>query len=65
MILFHIVARGSCWVAGDDGERHWAEPGDVIVLPYGDHHVIGGASPAELRADHSTARATAVAATSR
>ena len=41
VILFHIVARGTCWVAGDDGERHWAEPGDVIVLPYGDHHVIG------------------------
>ena len=46
VILFHIVARGTCWVAGDDGERHWAEAGDVIVLPYGDHHVIGGATPA-------------------
>jgi AraC-like DNA-binding protein len=46
VILFHIVARGTCWVAGDDGERRWAETGDVIVLPYGDHHVIGGASPA-------------------
>jgi AraC-like DNA-binding protein len=46
VILFHIVARGTCWVAADDGERHWAEPGDVIVLPYGDHHVIGGAAPA-------------------
>jgi AraC-like DNA-binding protein len=48
IILFHIVARGTCWVAGDDGIRHWAEAGDVIVLPYGDHHVIGGASPSEL-----------------
>jgi AraC-like DNA-binding protein len=47
IILFHIVARGSCWVAGDDGVRHWAEEGDVIVLPYGDRHVIGGASPSE------------------
>ncbi len=46
VILFHIVARGSCWVAGDDGERHLAERGDVIVLPYGDHHVIGGTSTA-------------------
>jgi AraC-like DNA-binding protein len=46
VILFHIVARGTCWVAGDDGERHWAGPGDVIVLPYGDHHVIGGTSTA-------------------
>ena len=48
IILFHIVARGTCWVAGDDGVRHWAEQGDVIVLPYGDRHVIGGESPAEL-----------------
>jgi AraC-like DNA-binding protein len=47
IILFHIVARGSCWVAAEDGVRHWAEEGDVIVLPYGDHHVIGGASPSE------------------
>jgi AraC-like DNA-binding protein len=46
VILFHIVAHGTCWVMGDDGERHWAEPGDVIVLPYGDHHVIGGSAPA-------------------
>src|SRR3954466_2630803 len=42
IILFHIVASGSCWVAADDGIRHWAAPGDVIVLPYGDTHVIGG-----------------------
>jgi len=48
IILFHIVARGTCWVAGEDGVRHWAEQGDVIVVPYGDHHVIGGESPAEL-----------------
>ena len=27
LILFHIVARGSCWVAVDDGVRHWAEAG--------------------------------------
>ncbi len=47
LILFHIVANGSCWVAGTDGERHWADLGDVIVLPYGDYHVIGGAAHAE------------------
>src|ERR1700704_5403270 len=43
IILFHIVARGSCWVASADGVRHWANQGDVIVLPYGDQHIIGGA----------------------
>jgi AraC-like DNA-binding protein len=47
IILFHIVAKGSCWVGGDDGVRHRAEAGDVIVIPYGDPHFIGGATPAE------------------
>ena len=46
VVLFHIVADGSCWVASDDGERHWAQRGDVIVIPYGDHHVIGGQTTA-------------------
>src|SRR5436305_10243190 len=47
LIMFHIVATGSCWVAGPDGERHWANEGDVIVLPYGDEYDMGGASDAE------------------
>jgi AraC-like DNA-binding protein len=47
LILFHIVASGSCWVAVDDGVRHWAHEGDVIVLPYGDRYMMGGASAAE------------------
>ena len=47
LILFHIVARGTCWVATDDGIRHWAEAGDVIVLPYGDQYTMGGTQPAE------------------
>jgi AraC-like DNA-binding protein len=47
LILFHIVARGSCWVSAGDGERHWAHEGDVMVMPYGDDHVIGGATPAD------------------
>ena len=42
LIMFHIVAEGSCWVAGPDGERHWAQEGDVIVLPYGDPYEMGG-----------------------
>jgi AraC-like DNA-binding protein len=46
LIMFHIVARGSCWVAGPDGERHRAREGDVIVLPYGDPYEMGGAEAA-------------------
>jgi AraC-like DNA-binding protein len=47
VILFHIVAHGECWVDGGDGERHWARRGDVIVIPYGDPHVIGGEAMVE------------------
>jgi AraC-like DNA-binding protein len=46
LIMFHIVAKGSCWVAGPDGERHWANEGDVIVLPYGDEYEMGGSATA-------------------
>jgi AraC-like DNA-binding protein len=46
--LFHVVASGRCWVEVDEGERHWASEGDVIVLPYGDDHRMGGTDEAEL-----------------
>ncbi|HEU4331774.1 MAG TPA: AraC family transcriptional regulator [Lapillicoccus sp.] len=42
VVLFHVVASGTCWVSVDDGEKHWATQGDVIVLPYGDQHTMGG-----------------------
>jgi AraC-like DNA-binding protein len=47
VILFHVLARGTCWVQVDGGERHWARTGDVIVLPYGDQHRMGGIDDAE------------------
>lgn len=47
LILFHIVAHGSCWVSVDDGVRHRAAAGDVIVLPYGDRYAMGGETPVQ------------------
>jgi AraC-like DNA-binding protein len=47
LILFHIVAAGSCSVSTQDGLRHWAHEGDVIVLPYGDEYTMGGTTPAD------------------
>ena len=47
VLLFHIVASGRCSVTGADGVRHLAHEGDIIVLPYGDHHTLAGESPAE------------------
>jgi len=47
LVLFHVVASGRCWVSGTDGERYWADAGDVIVLPYGDEFLMGGVESAE------------------
>jgi AraC-like DNA-binding protein len=47
LILFHVVAAGACWVACADGERHHAQRGDVIVLPYGSQHTMGGTAEAD------------------
>ncbi|WP_081866346.1 AraC family transcriptional regulator [Blastococcus sp. URHD0036] len=46
VIYFHVIAAGRCWVEVDGGERHWARAGDVVVLPYGDTHRMGGAQDA-------------------
>jgi AraC-like DNA-binding protein len=42
LLFFHIIAAGRCWVSIDDGERHWADCGDVVVIPYGHQHKMGG-----------------------
>jgi AraC-like DNA-binding protein len=47
LVYFHIIANGRCWVAVDGQERHWAERGDVIVLPYGHQHRMGGVADSE------------------
>ena len=48
VILFHVIAAGRTWIETTPGERHWADAGDVIVLPYGSAHRMGGCQDAEL-----------------
>ncbi|HEU5268161.1 MAG TPA: AraC family transcriptional regulator [Jatrophihabitans sp.] len=48
VILFHVVAAGECWVSAEGGQRLWAQAGDVIVLPYGDTHFMGGHAESEI-----------------
>lgn len=45
LIIFHIIATGSCWISIGEGDRYWANAGDVVVLPYGDQHRVGGPDP--------------------
>jgi AraC-like DNA-binding protein len=47
VVLFHVVADGTCWIQVDGHEKHWASSGDVIVLPYGDWHRMGGVGESE------------------
>jgi AraC-like DNA-binding protein len=46
VVLFHVVASGTCWVEVEGEVRHWAAAGDVIVLPYADQHRMGGVGDA-------------------
>lgn len=46
VLLFHVIASGRCWIEVPGGERHWANSGDVIVLPYNDEHRMGGTTAA-------------------
>jgi AraC-like DNA-binding protein len=41
LVLFHIIAEGSCWIRMSSGERLEASQGDVLVLPYADQHAMG------------------------
>jgi AraC-like DNA-binding protein len=46
LVMFHIVAEGTCWVAMADGRRHELSRGDVVVMPYGDAHSWGSSEQA-------------------
>ncbi|MFL6023547.1 MAG: cupin domain-containing protein [Marmoricola sp.] len=48
VLLFHLITAGRCWVRVEGGERYWAEPGDVVVFPYGHLHEMGGTADAEV-----------------
>jgi AraC-like DNA-binding protein len=41
LVLFHIIAEGSCWIRLSSGESLKASRGDVLVLPYADQHAMG------------------------
>lgn len=47
LVMFHIVAEGSCWIEMADGTRGEASAGDVVVMPYADAHRWGSLEPAE------------------
>jgi AraC-like DNA-binding protein len=47
LVMFHIIAKGRCWIAMEDGIKRDVATGDVVVMPYGDAHTFGSHDPAE------------------
>ncbi len=41
IIPFHIVAKGNCWVKATNGICKALAPGDIIIFPHGDSHILG------------------------
>ena len=41
LIIFHIVAEGSCWVEVDGEERCMLRSGDIVGFPHGHAHRMG------------------------
>jgi AraC family transcriptional regulator, alkane utilization regulator len=41
IIPFHIVAEGNCWVKAKTDICQALSPGDIIIFPHGDAHVLG------------------------
>jgi len=48
LILFHYIAEGSCW-AEVEGVRVDLAQGDVVVLPFGNEHVMGQGATSTTR----------------
>ncbi len=47
LVIFHIVAEGSCWVEIPDGPRIELQQGDVVGFPHGQAHAMGAGKGAE------------------
>lgn len=41
IVQFHIVAEGNCWVKAKTDICQALSPGDIIIFPHGDSHILG------------------------
>ncbi len=41
IVPFHIVAEGNCWVKTKTNICQALSPGDIIIFPHGDAHILG------------------------
>jgi len=41
VIIYHLLADGAAWACVEGGERINLAPGDVVIFPHGDAHLLG------------------------
>jgi AraC-like DNA-binding protein len=41
LAIFHLVMRGQCWAQVQGAEAVLLSPGDLVVIPHGDTHLLG------------------------
>jgi len=46
LVLFHVIRAGRAWVSAR-GDRIDVQPGDLVVLPHADRHLMGSIAPAD------------------
>jgi AraC-like DNA-binding protein len=51
LISYHILISGSCWGGLDGGQRVRLDPGDAILFPHGDAHVMSSAEEYDVDAE--------------
>jgi AraC-like DNA-binding protein len=47
VIIYHLVAEGGAWAQIEKGPRIDLGPGDIVVFPHGDPHLMGNGRPTE------------------
>lgn len=50
-LMFHIVNSGRCWLEVDGVENRFLQPGDFVLVPHGEGHIVSsepGIPPAKL-----------------
>lgn len=53
LAICHLVLEGQCWVKLSSGEPAHLQPGDIVVFPHGDSHLMGsGLQFAPAHIDH-------------
>ena len=55
LINYHILLSGSCWAGIDGEEQVQMLPGDVVVFPQGDSHLMGSAPGLRVGAERASA----------